>query len=65
MALKPCKDCGNALSTSAEACPRCGRPVHMTFMRGARIARMGGLVFGAIFVALFFAFGALMLSGPD
>lgn len=63
MALKPCADCGHALSSKAETCPHCGRPTHMTFMEGARTARKGGLVFGWIFVALFFSFIALAMVG--
>jgi hypothetical protein len=27
MALPTCPQCGNELSTSADACPQCGRPV--------------------------------------
>ena len=25
--LRPCPDCGNAVSKMATACPRCGRPI--------------------------------------
>jgi len=30
MALMPCKECGNELSTSAKACPKCGAKVPKT-----------------------------------
>lgn len=28
MALKKCKDCGHSVSSSANACPQCGAPMH-------------------------------------
>jgi RNA polymerase subunit RPABC4/transcription elongation factor Spt4 len=34
MALKPCKECGEMVSTKAETCPHCGNPlkVHRSFL---------------------------------
>ena len=30
MSLKPCKDCGREVSTSAASCPNCGAPIRMS-----------------------------------
>lgn len=30
MALKKCPDCGKLVSSTAEACPNCGRPMAMS-----------------------------------
>jgi len=58
MSLVKCPDCGNDLSTSATACPRCGRPTaagerffarHKVLASAIRII----LMLLAIFVALF------------
>lgn len=29
MALKPCKECDEYISTKAKACPHCGAPIHL------------------------------------
>jgi hypothetical protein len=47
MALKPCKECGKEVSTSAAACPHCGAPV-----KAAGLSGCGSLVVG---------FGALVI----
>ena len=31
MALNPCKECGNQVSSAALTCPKCGHPVNQTF----------------------------------
>lgn len=44
MALKPCKECGKDVATSAEKCPNCGAPVKR---KGIGCLGAVGLVFAA------------------
>lgn len=58
MALKPCRECGKAVSTDASKCPHCGTP-HPTskFSRGAR---------GCLWViGVVFALGILSTLVPE
>ena len=47
MALVPCPDCGNQISSEAWACPKCGRPLKGQ-QSGKRFAIMLALMVVAI-----------------
>ena len=49
MSLHKCPDCGNDVSSSARACPRCGRPRKKP---GATNEIVGGLSLGAICIVI-------------
>ncbi len=52
--LAPCPDCGHAVSTLAEACPGCGRPLRRPQPReGLYLRTMNQLVSASIWVFLF------------
>ena len=48
MALAKCPDCGSDVSTSALACPKCGRPIASTKKASLRIPTVWGLVIIAL-----------------
>lgn len=59
MALTPCKECGNEVSTQAETCPKCGAKV------ASSSAGFGGLIISVIVVAyLFYTFSNHTGSSP-
>jgi hypothetical protein len=47
MALKPCRDCGEPVSSSASACPKCGKPVSSAGAAVAGVVVLAMLAFGA------------------
>ena len=57
MALKTCPDCGNPVSTKAEACPGCGRAVTAPGRAGMRVAFLVAVI--ALVVVGIAAVGAL------
>lgn len=66
MALKPCRECGQEVSTSAKACPRCGVD-HPT--KGGLSQPIGcgtGCLFLVGLVVLFGVFASISMdAGPD
>jgi hypothetical protein len=49
MALAPCKECGQEISTTAKSCPKCGAPIKRT-SGCARIAVIPVILFVAVLV---------------
>jgi len=47
MALKKCKECGGDVSSKAESCPRCGRPLR-TSSAGCTAALLFLLIIGIL-----------------
>jgi len=47
VAVKPCRECGREVSTSADACPGCGTPWPANPQTAA-----WGLIFGIFWIAL-------------
>lgn len=56
MALMPCKECGNEISTDAKACPKCGAKMPKT---------KWWLWIPLGLVVIFLGFGAVVGSSPE
>ncbi len=59
MALKPCKECGQQVSTKAKACPHCGTPNPTA---GIMQTRLGC---GHLLLILLVGFVAMVVLAPD
>jgi predicted amidophosphoribosyltransferase len=55
MALKTCRDCGNEVSSAADTCPHCGRPLKRAsqFLIGLLLS-VGLIVAVIVFFLAFF-----------
>ena len=53
--IKPCPDCGEDVSTDAQACPHCGKPVPKPVETTAKVVFgiIGGILLAAVLMWLF------------
>ena len=61
MALVPCADCGNQISSSALACPKCGKPM-MGFLSG-RFVKRALILWGVLIFAFLVIWQVLNTQG--
>ena len=54
MALKPCPECGNSVSTRADSCPKCGFPLNSQQMKPIK-EEGSGLTFWGVVGAIILA----------
>ena len=64
MALRPCKECKQQISTDAKVCPHCGKKVGMSTASGCLVAFLALIILGSVSSALHQTGGTGGVSTP-